>query len=88
MEAQVKTINSPNRFDYVAYDTEAAGKQAKFKELFKMLEYEVVGGLASGRAQALILTKLEEAYMWVGKAIRDEQVNLRTSTLQESRNNS
>lgn len=88
METQAKTINTPNRFDYVAYDTEAATKQAKFKDMFKELEFEVVGTLASGRAQSLIVTKLEEAYMWVGKAIRDEQVNLRSATLQETRNNS
>jgi hypothetical protein len=27
-----------------------------------------------GRAKSIILTKLEEAFMWMGKAVRDDQI--------------
>lgn len=62
------------RFDYVKYDDKAAEDQATFKEFFEDLEKEVDIALQSPRAKALVHTKLEEAYMWVGKAIRDDQI--------------
>jgi hypothetical protein len=73
------------RFDYVAYDDTAQEQQKLFKEKFQHLEASV-GALGQGRAQSLILTKLEEAYMWVGKAVRDEQIKRNGSApLQEGR---
>lgn len=62
------------RFDYVKYDQKAADQQATFKQRFEALEAQLAE-LKYGRAKALVLTKLEEAYMWVGKAIRDEQID-------------
>ncbi len=74
------------RFDYVKYDDQATDTQSNFKMAFVALESMVEGLLTKGRAQALVLTKLEEAYMWVGKAIRDEQIARNGSApLQESR---
>jgi hypothetical protein len=64
----------PNRFDYVKYDQFAQEKQVSFKEKFSFLAKMVEEDLSNGRAKALVLTKLEESYMWVGKAIRDEQI--------------
>ena len=75
-----------SRFDYVKYDEEATKKQAAFKAAFEALE-EQTNLLENGRAKALVLTKLEEAYMWIGKAVRDEQVVKRGAELQESRSN-
>ena len=63
-----------NRFDYVKYDEEAINTQEGFKELFIQLDDCIQKNLKPGRASALVFTKLEEAYMWVGKAIRDEQI--------------
>jgi hypothetical protein len=61
------------RFSYVRYDSIRAAKQQKFKELFEAVEgYSET--LPDGRAKSLLLTALEEAYMWTGKAIRDEQI--------------
>jgi hypothetical protein len=76
----------PGRFDYVKYDSRATEDQARFKAQFEELEHAVTANLKPGRASSLVLTKLEEAYMWVGKAIRDEQI-VRTgeAQLQESR---
>ena len=65
------------RFDYVKYDDEAIVTQAAFKQLFTQLESDVDTELMPGRAKALVMTKLEEAYMWVGKAIRDQQISAR-----------
>jgi hypothetical protein len=61
------------RFDYVKYDEAAQAKQAEFKSAFEALD-ATVDRLANGRAKSLAITKLEEAYMWIGKAIRDEQI--------------
>lgn len=71
-----------SRFDYVKYDERTTGLQADYKaafiELEKMVEY-----LKPGREKSLVLTKIEEAYMWIGKALRNEQ-----SDLMEDRSNS
>ncbi|MGZ3742738.1 MAG: Acb2/Tad1 domain-containing protein [Pseudobdellovibrionaceae bacterium] len=78
-----------SRFDYVKYDQKATEDQVNFKSSFEELEGLVNSSLKPGRASALVLTKLEEAYMWVGKAIRDEQIVRNGSAeLQESRVNS
>jgi hypothetical protein len=62
------------RFDYVAYDSEAILLQALFKQSFEEVLADIEINLMSPRAKALVITKLEEAYMWVGKAIRDDQI--------------
>lgn len=62
-----------NRFDYVKYDAQAEVKQKLFKALFQNLENCVLE-LKVTRAQALALTALEVAYMWIGKALRDDQI--------------
>lgn len=61
------------RFSYVRYDAQAQIQQEALKELFEKLE-NMVSSLKDGRAKSLVLTHLEEAYMWTGKAIRDEQI--------------
>lgn len=63
-----------SRFDYVKYDEAAIQQQAEFKKLFENLSENADHWLKSPRAKALVQTKLEEAYMWVGKAIRDDQI--------------
>ena len=83
-----------SRFDYVRYDETAQAKSAAMKARFQELEALLNEQLPSspggrdpfGRSKALVLTSLEEAYMWIGKAIRDEQVAKRTAELQEQRN--
>ena len=62
------------RFTYVKYDAEAIEKQEKFKKVFEELEKMANELLVASRPQALFLTALEEAYMWTGKSIRDEQI--------------
>jgi hypothetical protein len=75
----------------------AAEDQAQAKELVMKLETMVGGiGYAQGvltdscaRSKAQAITKLEECYMWIGKAIRDDQIARSGSApLQEERINS
>lgn len=73
------------RFDYVKYDEQAIAKQKEAKELCQKLEGFIAMELA-GRPQSLAMTKLEEVYMWIGKSIRDQQVEKRGAELQEQRN--
>ena len=63
-----------SRFDYVKYDDKATDDQALFKGDFEELEACIDDRLKSPRAKALAMTKMEEAYMWIGKAIRDDQI--------------
>lgn len=63
-----------SRFDYVKYDNLSLGLQSEMKSDFENLAGEMEMHLPEGRAKALALTKLEECYMWIGKAIRDEQI--------------
>lgn len=77
------------RFDYVKYDGHAEQVQKEFKFDIESLELSVNEKLVSPRAKALVLTKLEEVYMWIGKAIRDDQIKRSGSApLQEERTNS
>jgi len=77
-----------SRFDYVKYDDEALNAQAMLKDEFQELEGLVARLLPAGRPLSLVLTKLEEAYMWCGKGIRDLQIDRNGSAdLQEERNN-
>lgn len=79
----------PNRFDYVAYDEIAQAKQTAFKNKFQEIEKLIEALLADGRAKSLTMTKLEEAYVWIGKSIRDDQITRNGSApLQEARTNS
>lgn len=83
-----------SRFDYVKYDEYAIARQKVVKDMVEDLE-SVIQSLnhsshaGTGRACALALTKLEEVYMWAGKAIRDGQIERNGSAeLQEQRTNS
>lgn len=77
-----------SRFDYVKYDETAVIDQGRAKMHCSDLEQYILR-LPQGRATALALTKLEEVYMWIGKAIRDDQIKRNGSAeLQEERNNS
>lgn len=61
------------RFSYIRYDETSAAIQQLLKEKFEEIE-AALNVLSDGRAKSLCLTSLEEAYMWTGKAIRDDQI--------------
>lgn len=75
------------KYDYVAYDSEHTEMQGNFKKAFIALDEAVESALPSGRYKELVFIKLEEAYMYIGKAIRDRQIAIDQGTkLQEGRN--
>lgn len=63
-----------SRFDYVKYDAQAELAQTELKATIGNVESYVEKHVKSPRAKALVLTKLEEAYMWMGKGVRDDQI--------------
>lgn len=73
------------RFSYVKYDETATTKQQTLKTKFEELEALVEDTIPEGRAKSLIMTHLEEAYMWTGKGIRDEQTTTRGANEQPER---
>lgn len=75
------------RFSYIKYDLTSISHQQAFKELFERLESLANGLLVDGRPKALLMTALEEAYMWTGKAIRDAQI-ARTGDMTEQKDRS
>lgn len=77
-----------SRFDYVAYDSDAALLQAKFKNLVTLLETEI-DKIKCPRSWELAMVHLEQTYMWIGKGIRNDQIARNGSApLQEARTDS
>jgi hypothetical protein len=82
-----------SRFDYVKYDDVAVMYQEGFKremlkleDMIKQIGAEGIPGGSTARAKATAITKLEEFYMWAGKAVRDDQIDRNGSApLQEER---
>ena len=68
-----------SRFDYVKYDGLAIEDQERAKQLCTSLDL-FIWSLGSERAKALAHTKLEECYMWIGKALRDAQLDREAKT--------
>lgn len=67
------------RFSYVKYDSASTEIQETIKKQFEAVEH-IVDALPNGRAKSLVMTHLEEAYMWTGKAIRDDQISRGSQT--------
>lgn len=66
-------MSQPSKtFSYVKYDEHAKSQQEIAKVMMENLE-DFISRLGAGRPQSLAMTKLEECYMWIGKAIRDQQ---------------
>jgi hypothetical protein len=78
-------MRDSTRFNYVRYDESAQIFSNAAKDLSVNLENFIEDALNSSRAKALALTKLEECYAWIGKAIRDDQIAARKGDLQEER---
>lgn len=69
-------MEKSRRFDYVVYGDEQKEAQEQFKNLFEAIEGYASFRLAEGRYKSLLMTALEEAYAWTGKALRDEVIFL------------
>jgi uncharacterized protein YpiB (UPF0302 family) len=58
---------------YIKYDAHSMEKSIAIQDALMEVE-ALVMRLPDSKPRALAVTKLEEAFMWIGKAIRDEQV--------------
>lgn len=81
-----------SRFDYIKYDDRAQIAQEKAKVQVTKLERminEDLGHISGDLEKKFAIQKLEECYMWIGKAIRNDQIARNGSApLQEERTNS
>jgi hypothetical protein len=68
------SMSAEQRFSYVKYDEQSTKTQQELKEKFIELTTLAEKILPPGRPLSLVLTHLEEAYMWTGKGIRDGQI--------------
>jgi hypothetical protein len=62
------------RFDYVEWDEYSEKVSGDFKTAYEAIEVMLNEFLDSSRELSLALTKLDESFMWVGKAIRTDQL--------------
>jgi hypothetical protein len=62
-----------SRLEYIEYDEHAKRGQEIFMEAFVELESMILP-LHDCREKSIALTKLEEAFMWIGKYIRNDQI--------------
>lgn len=78
----------PSRFE--TYDEQAQQIQAVFKAKFQEVETLAESYFPKpARSKALFLTAIEEAYMWIGKQVRDDQFERNAGAKpQEERSNS
>lgn len=72
-----------NRFSYARYDGIRAQKQQEAKALLEDVE-AFINKIGPCRPASLALTALEECYMWIGKAIRDEQIAFDGACVEEA----
>ena len=62
-----------SKFDYAKFDSVSVERLAGAKALFEQAEGYLGVHLESSREKSLALTALEEAFMWVGKALNSDQ---------------
>lgn len=67
------------RFSYIRYDESSTKQSEEAKDLCEQME-SFINSLGAGRPQSLALTSLEETFMWIGKAIRDNQLQRDSQT--------
>ncbi len=65
---------STGRFDYIAYSEKSQALSDERKAVSQRFE-DLLNELPHSREKALALTKLEECFMWTGKAIRNWQLD-------------
>lgn len=62
-----------SRFDYIEYNQKSQQLSNERKAVSEQYE-ALINELPNSREKSLALTKLEECFMWVGKAIRNLQL--------------
>jgi hypothetical protein len=67
-----------SRFDRIEFTADARIKYERFKTIFENIEDRIEKHIPNGRSKTLALTHIEEAFGWIEKAIRDEQIQIQT----------
>jgi hypothetical protein len=62
------------RLEYVKYDDISLENNARFKLIFESILGNLEYSLKDSREKELALNAVEEAFMWVGKAIKSDQI--------------
>lgn len=76
-----------SRFDYVKYDSRSLEVQAALKSTVTDIE-KAIDLFPDSENKKNAMKSLEETYMWIGKLIRDRQIEVNGSApLQEERSN-
>ena len=73
MSENIKQYFDKGSFDCIKYDEKSIATQGIFKEKCEEMEF-AIRILQNGRERDMALIKIEECYMWIGKAIRDGQI--------------
>lgn len=73
LPVQVTQLPESTTFDYVKYDERSNLVSSGAKNISRMFEHFIKSNLPNGRYRALALTKLEECFMHIGKAVREQQ---------------
>lgn len=63
-----------SRFDYVQFDEKSKRLQEALKTMFDDIDKFVEHEFQESREKSLLMTGLEQAYMWTGKMIRNDQL--------------
>ncbi len=61
-----------SRFDYVKLDDDSTQLLSDLRNLCVDLEALLMSGTTHSREYALAMTNLEQAFMWMGKAVRND----------------
>lgn len=67
------------RFDYVGWDEKAQNLSDSLKSQCLCIE-AMINPMADSREKSMAITKLEETFMWIGKAVRSDLLKRKAST--------
>ncbi len=76
----------PSRFEFIKFDDQAKTEHASFTEKFKEIEQDILT-IRSTPYRFEAMKCLEACYMWVGKAIRQEQIQRNYDAKDEQKRN-
>ncbi len=66
-------------FDYLQWDEKSEKVQQEIKLFFVNIELSAKENLKPSRELSLAMTNLEQAWMWMGKAIKADQISRTTA---------
>lgn len=76
-----------SRFDHVKFNESTQSASEEFKQRYVSIEV-LLDRLPPMKGKAFALQRLEESFMWVGKALRDIQLEIEAKEKQNAEKNS